>query len=70
MLLAAGLGFYLDKSKWWRIETGYMFQSAWNSVETSDERRRINHTFRVTLVSEMPFSRRKSARRPRSSSRS
>jgi len=31
----AGIGIYLDERKKWRFETGYMFQSAWNSPDHS-----------------------------------
>lgn len=52
-----GLIFYLDKRRLWRLETGYMFQSSWNSAETSDERKRMNHTLRISITSDAPFSR-------------
>jgi len=50
------VGIYFSKTKLWRVETGYMFQSFWKSAEDLNERQRINHTFRLTLVSEAPFS--------------
>jgi Protein of unknown function (DUF2490) len=51
----AGLGIYLDERKKWRFETGYMFQSSWNSPEDMPGRKRINHTWRITITSDAPF---------------
>jgi len=52
----AGLVYYVDKKREWRIEPGYMFQSTWNSVETQEGRKRINHVFRITITSDAPLS--------------
>lgn len=52
----AGMVYYVDKKREWRIEPGYMFQSTWNSVETVEGRKRINHVLRITITSDAPFS--------------
>lgn len=51
----AGLGFNLDKHKWWRIETGIMYQSVFNSSVDVDGRKRINIAYRLSLTSDAPF---------------
>ncbi len=51
----AGIGINLNKNKWWRIEVGYMYQLVFNSSPDVNERKRTNHTFRITLVSDAPF---------------
>ena len=51
----AGMVYYIDKKREWRIEPGYMFQSSWNALDTKEGRKRINHTFRITITSDAPF---------------
>ena len=51
----AGLVLYVDKKREWRIEPGYMFQSTWNSLDTQEGRKRINHAFRITITSDAPL---------------
>lgn len=51
----AGLVFYADKKREWRIEPGYMFQSTMNSLDTQDGRKRINNVFRITITSDASF---------------
>jgi hypothetical protein len=55
----AGLVYYVDKKREWRIEPGYMFQSTWNSADNLDGRKRINHAFRITITSDAPFKKHK-----------
>lgn len=54
--LFAGVGFNLDKRKWWRIETGYMYQLIYQSSPESNGKQRVKYVFRVYLVSDIPFS--------------
>jgi hypothetical protein len=52
----AGVGINLSKkNKWWRMEVGYMYQLVFDSSPDVNERKRTNHTFRITLVSDAPF---------------
>ncbi len=51
----AGLIFYLDQKRLWRLETGYMYQSTFNSADDASGRKRINHTLRMTITSDAPF---------------
>jgi hypothetical protein len=51
----AGLAFNLDKRQRWRLETGYMNQWYWNSAETQEGLKRINHMLRVTIVLDAPL---------------
>lgn len=51
----AGIGFNLDKKKWWRLETGYMYQPTFNSSPDVDGKQRVNHAFRISISSDMPF---------------
>lgn len=51
----AGLVYYVDKKREWRIEPGYLFQSTWNSVDNIEGRKRINHVFRITITSDAPL---------------
>lgn len=51
----AGLMFYLDKDRLWRIEPGYMWHAMYNAPENDRGRTRINHTFRLTLTSDAPW---------------
>jgi Protein of unknown function (DUF2490) len=51
----AGLVFNLDKRRRWRLETGYMNQWYWNSAETQEGLKRINHMLRVTIVLDAPL---------------
>lgn len=51
----AGIGYNLDKNKWWRIETGYMLQTSFNSSVDATGRRRVNNVFRITITSDAPF---------------
>ena len=51
----AGLVFYADKKREWRIEPGYMFQSTLNSLDIQDGRKRINNVFRITITSDASF---------------
>ena len=53
--LYAGLIFYLDDRRLWRLETGYMLQSIWRSGENEQGLKRTNHTLRVTITSDAPF---------------
>jgi len=50
-----GLLFALDDAREWRIESGYMFQSTFNAAEDQEGKRRVNHTFRITITSDVPF---------------
>jgi hypothetical protein len=51
-----GLGVNLGKkNNWWRIETGYMFQQSFRDSGDELRDKRINHVFRVSLVSDAPF---------------
>jgi hypothetical protein len=52
----AGLVYYIDKKRLWRIEPGYMFQSTWNSPDDLAGRKRINHVFRLVITSDAAFS--------------
>ena len=51
----AGLIFYLDEKRLWRLETGYMLQNVFETPDGSSGQKRINHTFRVTITSDAPF---------------
>jgi hypothetical protein len=51
----AGVGFWLDARRFWRLEAGYMFQSVWQSADTAEGRRRINHTIRFSVTTDQPF---------------
>ncbi len=51
----AGLVFNLDQKGRWQLETGYMNQKYYNSSETQEGLKRINHTLSVTLVLSVPF---------------
>jgi len=47
-------GMWVQK-KDWRIETGYMFQQVFEGSDEATGHRRINHAFRLSLVSDAPF---------------
>ena len=53
--LYGGLILYLDEKRLWRLETGYMLQSTFHSADDAEGRKRVNHTFRVTITSDAPF---------------
>jgi len=50
-----GVIYSLDDNHYWRIETGYMFHSMWESPESVSGRERINHTWRITLTGDIPL---------------
>jgi hypothetical protein len=52
----AGMGVNIDKNKLWRFEFGYMFQPIFNSSPEVHDKSRINHALRLTLATDIPFS--------------
>lgn len=52
-----GFGMNLDEKKEWRLEVGYMNQPSFTGSPDTNERSRMNHALRLTLVSDVPFKR-------------
>lgn len=55
----AGLIFNLDAAHVWKMNAGYMFQSVWNTNESKEDRKRINNVLRVSIISDLSFSKKK-----------
>nr|WP_198999620.1 DUF2490 domain-containing protein [Flavobacterium sp. ASV13] len=52
-----GTAYSLDKRREIRLELGYMNQIFWKSPDTESGLSRMNHTFRITLTTDLPFKR-------------
>jgi hypothetical protein len=50
-----GIIYALDDHRRWRIESGYMFQSQWESPDSEVGRERINNILRITLTGDIPL---------------
>ena len=57
--LYAGLIFNLDAAHVWKMNAGYMLQAAFNSNESKEDRKRINNVLRISIISNVPFSKKK-----------
>ena len=55
----AGLLFNLDKEHVWKMNAGYMFQAVWNTQEAKEDRKRINNVLRISVISDLSFSKKK-----------
>ena len=55
----AGLLFNLDKEHIWKMNAGYMFQAVWNTQESREDRKRINNVLRISVISDLSFSKNK-----------
>lgn len=53
----AGIIFNIDKENIWKINGGYMFQSVWDSKESSskEDRKRINNVLRISVICNLPL---------------
>ena len=57
--LYAGLIFNLDAAHVWKMNAGYMLQTAFNSTESKEDRKRINNVLRISIISNVSFSKKK-----------
>lgn len=53
----AGMNIKLDNENKWNLNAGYMFQSVWDSKESSskEDRKRINNVLRISVICNLPL---------------
>ncbi len=57
--LYAGLLFNLDKEHLWKMNAGYMLQTAFNSSESKEDKKRVNNVLRISIISDLSFNKKK-----------